>query len=456
MCSNRLDSPGAVFAALDRLEAEVDSFGDLSFDALSELDCVAVIERLHRVGRKLPAPQYELVNQLRERAVPSDIGGPLGRVLADRLTIRPTAASRLINDAARLGHRRALCGERLEPLWPTVAAQVRAGAIGAEHVAVIGEFFHHLPAWVGFDEREDAEQLLGAMAADLRPDQLTKAAKREAALINPDGRFSDADRARKRGFRWGAQGVDGMTKGTLIADPALRAALDAVIAKFGAPGMCNPEDTNPTVDGEPPEESVRRDTRTRAQRAHDALAAMARAMLASGQLGQHRGLPATIIVRTTLQELLLGAGRAETGGGSWLPMRDVIKEASAAYHYLVVFDQHSNRPLYLGRTRIASADQRIVLHARDGGCTAPGCDKPAYECEVMHLLAHARDGLTEPDNLALGCHTDHKLHDEGWSARLNNDGIVEWLAPPHLNLPPGVNHFFHPERYLNKDDEDDP
>ncbi|MGE5696461.1 MAG: DUF222 domain-containing protein, partial [Candidatus Sericytochromatia bacterium] len=110
-------------------------------------------------------------------------------------------------------------------------------------------------------------------------------------------------------------------------------------------------------------------------------------------------------------------GRAETAGGSWLPMREVIKEAAAAYHYLAVFDKHSNRPLYLGRTRIASADQRIVLHARDGGCTAPGCDKPGYECEVMHLRAHIRGGLTEPDNLALGCPSDHKLHDEGWSVR---------------------------------------
>lgn len=61
--------------------------------------------------------------------------------------------------------------------------------------------------------------------------------------------------------------------GTLIADPQLRAALDAVIAKLGAPGMCNPDDTTQTVDGEPSEEVAGRDTRTPAQRAHDALTA---------------------------------------------------------------------------------------------------------------------------------------------------------------------------------------
>ena len=152
-----------------------------------------------------------LVNQLSERAVASDIGGPLARVLADRLKIRPGAARRMIAEAGQVGHRCALTGERLEPLWPTVSAQVRAGAIGAEHVAVIREFFHQLPAFVGFAECERAEQMLGAMAADLRPDQLHKAAERMAALINPDGQFSDVDRARKRRFCWGRQGSDGMS-----------------------------------------------------------------------------------------------------------------------------------------------------------------------------------------------------------------------------------------------------
>ncbi|MGE5694039.1 MAG: HNH endonuclease signature motif containing protein, partial [Candidatus Sericytochromatia bacterium] len=70
-----------------------------------------------------------------------------------------------------------------------------------------------------------------------------------------------------------------------------------------------------------------------------------------------------------------------------------------------------------------------------------------YECEVMHLRAHIRGGLTEPDNLALGCPSDHKLHDEGWSVRVNPEGIVEWLPPPHFTREPGINNFFHPERY---------
>jgi len=176
-------------AALDALEADAEAVAGRSFDALSERDCVTVAERLNRVARKVSGVQYEVVNQLSERAVPADIGGPLPRVLADRLTIRPGAARRLINDAHRLGHRRAMSGQRLAPLWPATAAQVRAGAVGAEHVAVIGEFFHQLPAAYPAEARERDEQLLGAMAAQLRPDQLQKAADRMAALINPTVSF---------------------------------------------------------------------------------------------------------------------------------------------------------------------------------------------------------------------------------------------------------------------------
>ena len=62
-------------------------------------------------------------------------------------------------------------------------------------------------------------------------------------------------------------------------------------------------------------------------------------------------------------------------------MRDLIRMASHSYHYLAIFDKHTEQSLYLGRTkRIASADQRIMLHSKYRGCTAPGCDVPGYLC----------------------------------------------------------------------------
>ena len=85
--------------------------------------------------------------------------------------------------------------------------------------------------------------------------------------------------------------------------------------------MCNPDDETPCVDGEPDQDTVRRDTRSQGQRNHDALKAMGRFVLSSGELGQHNGLPATIVVTTTLQDLESAAGHAVTGGGTRLPMK---------------------------------------------------------------------------------------------------------------------------------------
>ncbi len=95
---------------------------------------------------------------------------------------------------------------------------------------------------------------------------------------------------------------------------------------------------------------------------------MAQSALASGELGQHNGLPVTIVVTTTLQDLESAAGHAVTGGGTRLPMRDVIRLASHAHHYLCIYDKHTSEPLYLGRTkRLASKAQRIVLYGLERG-----------------------------------------------------------------------------------------
>ncbi len=50
-----------------------------------------------------------------------------------------------------------------------------------------------------------------------------------------------------------------------------------------------------------------------------------------GKLGQHNGLPVSIVVSTTLQDLEAATGKALTGGGTLVPMSDVIRWASHAH-----------------------------------------------------------------------------------------------------------------------------
>jgi hypothetical protein len=93
----------------------------------------------------------------------------------------------------------------------------------------------------------------------------------------------------------------------------------------------------------------------------------------SGKLGQHNGLPVSIVVSTTLQDLEAAAGKGMTGGGSRVPMSDLIRMASHAHHYLALFDNGKALALYHAK-RLASPAQRIMLYAKDRGCTKPGCD----------------------------------------------------------------------------------
>ncbi|WP_264916759.1 13E12 repeat family protein, partial [Mycobacterium kiyosense] len=102
----------------------------------------------------------------------------------------------------------------------------------------------------------------------------------------------------------------GMTKISGWLTPQCRATVEPVLAKLAAPGMANPDDDHPILDGRAAQDAVDRDTRTAEQRTHDALMGALRVLLQSGTLGQHHGLPTTLIVTTTLAELEAGAGRA--------------------------------------------------------------------------------------------------------------------------------------------------
>ena len=437
----------SVTAVLDDLDAVYDKLASMPLDGLASPELLAVAGRLETHRRRQPALEHVVLHHLTSQATPAEVGGKSWReVLAIRLSISGGEARRRLDEAEDLGPRRALTGQPLDPRLPNVAAAQAAGAIGAEHVRIIRRFFAELPAAVDYQTRQECETTLADIATTLRPEHLRKAAERLAALVNPDGNFTDAERARRRHLLIGKQDADGMTPINGLLDPQARATLDAVLAKWAAPGMCNPDDPTPTIDATPSEAAICGDLRSQPQRNHDALTALGRAMLASGQLGQHNGLPASIIVSTTLAELESGAGHAVTAGGTLLPMSDVIRLASHSHHHLVVFNSHVEVPLYLGRTRrTASPGQRIVLHAKDRGCTFPGCTVPGYGCQVHHAeMDWAKGGLTNIDNETLACGPHNRLVKEGsWRTRKRKNGRTEWIPPPALDTGQTRTNGYH-------------
>jgi hypothetical protein len=449
-CSSREE----IVEAFDALDAALDRVCELTFDVLTTPERLRALERLERGARRTRAPQHALINQLDAQAGEEELGGTLRSALADRLRITKAEASRRIADAEDLGTRRALTGEPLAPLLSHTAAAQRDGLIGDGHIKEIRYFFDHLPAEVDLGTREAAEADLASKAAGYRPDELAKYAKRIMDWLHPDGEFSDDERARKRGITLGTQEFDGMSRLSGLVTPDLRAAIEAMFAKLAAPGACNPDDETPVVDEAPDEDAVRRDHRSAAQRNHDGLLVGLRGLIASGKLGSHNGLPVSIIVTTTLKDLEAATGKALTAGGTLVPMSDVIRWASAAHHYFAIFND--GKPLALYHTkRLASPAQRIMLYAKERGCTKPRCDAPAYHSQVHHIQGWTNTHRTDINDLTLACGPDNRLAEKGWTTRKNAKGDTEWLPPPHLDYgQPRINTYHHPEKLLAPDDDE--
>ncbi|MEX0581581.1 MAG: DUF222 domain-containing protein, partial [Mycobacterium sp.] len=282
-----------VSGVVARIDVALDELAALELGALSATELVGLAELCETLLRRQRVMCGDIAVGLSHRDT-AELGGAPHKVLADWLRITPAEARRRVTLAEPLAPRTTLLGEPLPARQPATAAAWRSGDLDVEHVRVIARFLDELPLAVGHTDRADAEALLATQARQLRPDQLEKCAQQLALILNPDGVFSDADRAARRGFTWAPQQSNGMSQGRLWATPALRAEIDALFAKFAAPGRCNPADQTPLIAGEPSQARIDADHRSHPQRQHDALSAIMRSLLGNPKLGQHHGLPVTV------------------------------------------------------------------------------------------------------------------------------------------------------------------
>jgi hypothetical protein len=458
-----------LLSVLDQLEAVWDKLASLPVERLSAVQALTVAERLERHRRRLPTVEHALILQLQAQATPKEMGAKSWPVVVSgRLGISAADARRRLAEAAALGPRRALSGQPLQPELPATAAAQARGEIGTEHVTVIREFIDHLPADVDPGTAASAEAQLADLAGGLTPEGLRVLARQLMGYLDQDGTLDDErEHARKRGVSLGPQGLDGMSRLSGWITPELRATLDALLAKLAAPGYANPDDADQCTVGVPSQPQIDADTRSPAQRNHDALGALCRATLASGNLGQHNGLPLTIVATTTVAELSAAAGIAHTGGGTRLPIPTLIRMAATtgAHPYLALFDNPKKLRLYYGRSRrTASPAQRLALHHLDRGCTKPGCNAPPNRTQVHHARRDwQHGGATDINELTLACGCDNRLVNAtptGWTTRKRpHDNRTEWIPPPHLERgQPRINYYHHPEELLRAHgtEDDDP
>jgi hypothetical protein len=444
----------AIRAAMTALHAAYAQFAACGIDTLTRDELVAVADDLEILDCQLPSQRHRVLARLQTQASPQELGAKSWReVLMTRWRLSTEEANRRLTDAKLLGPRQAVSGEPLAPVLPATATAQSLGLITQEHVKEIRKGVAKLPGFVDTPTRSQIEVDWVRKAVGTGPKALADTVKRTVFLLDQDGPVpDDAERERRRGVSIGPQQPNGMIHATADFTPAAWATWEALYAKFAAPGMCNPDDEHPCTSGTPTQEQIDSDTRTLAQRRHDAMAYIGRQALTKGELGQHNGLPTTIIVRTTLQDLQSRAGIGVTGGGTLLPVSDVLNLAAQAssHHYLAVFDGATGSALDLFRARrTASVAQRLMLIARDGGCTKPSCTVPAYGCQVHHAALDWTDGgETNVNDNALACGCDNRMVGPGgWTTRINEQHEVEWIPPPGLDTGQArINDYHQPEK----------
>ncbi|MBP2452704.1 HNH endonuclease signature motif containing protein [Mycolicibacterium lutetiense] len=492
---------GAVQTALAGHLAATATLVDVDFSGFDTAQLLAIQSQREQQARASAMIDHRIQAALMAQAAPHEIGGKSWKdVLATRMRISGKEASRRVAAAAELGPRYVIGGEVLEPLLPACAQALAAGTINTEHITIIRNTVANAEKYVSAAELAQIESDLVAAATRDTPETLKAAADKLLYLLNQDGDSPDVA-AHLRGLRIGKQDADGLVHVQGWLDPETASYLRAVTGVWGAPGLNNPDDPEPVYNPSPnpldvpdvdeaaaPEPGIDeadvpdaeldafeerdashaqqdqqaaadRDTRTQAQRNHDALKVALRELLMSKRLGQHGGLPVTVVVSTTLAELEAGAGIAVTGSGIRMPMNDLIRLASHSFHYLIIYDHYTAEPLYMARTkRLATKAQRLLLYNRDRGCTRPGCTAPADHCQVHHAKADwQHGGHTDAPDLALSCGPDNRLVGLGWTTSVDSGtGRIHWHPPPLMDTGQDtLNHHFHPEELLAPPDAAD-
>jgi hypothetical protein len=348
---------------------------------------------------------------------------------------------------------------------PAVAAALGDGRLSPSWAQQIMDWTRALPEDVrgAADAELLAAAAAGAALADLAG--IAEELRREHARPDTD---DDGDGFEDRSLRLQTTfGGAGRIAGDL--DPRCAAATEAVLGALSQPR--GPEDT-----------------RTTAQRQHDALEeAMTRLLAADGLLPQRAGQPVRLELDITLSQLAAAGAGSPAGPGATcdaaiqpvitgIPDHDLLAELTGTGNpqhrhdlqaamattagaepsgdvlaqAIALLSGPAGRAAWLRRTAtgipaspislpldIAATIDTIPVHLRravrkrDNHCRFPGCDMPAAGCEVHHIKPRKDGGRHALYNLVLLCRFHHlvAIHRWGWQFTLHPDGITTAISP---------------------------
>ncbi|MER7892539.1 DUF222 domain-containing protein [Micromonospora sp. NPDC094482] len=381
--------------------------------AMPERQLVEALDAAHRLEQRLAAIKLALVRELDGRGVAVAEGAASTAVwLRDRLRLTVPTARRLVDLAAAL-----------DEGSPAVRDAFAEGRVDAEQVRVIAATTATVNTAAGPEAADQAVGILLEWAGQFDPSLLRRLSSRILDHVAPEiaeaaaAKALDAETARAARDRHLTLSDlhDGRLRLTGSLDAETAALLRAAIEPLTAPS--GPDDG-----------------RSPGQRRHDALGDVCRLALRTGELPEHGGEPAQIVVTASYDALAgqLGAGTLDTGLA--LPAETIRRLACDAGVLPAVLGS-AGQVLDVGRQRrLVSGPLRRALILRDGGCAFPGCDRPPRWCEGHHLRHWSDGGRTSLTNAVLLCRHHHRqVHHHGWQVRLAGDGHPEFVPPAWLD-----------------------
>jgi hypothetical protein len=455
-----------VVAALDAVGEALDTTPGADVWSLSDDDLAAAIERCEALAARQAAVGLRLVREADAR----DLGRRLGAAsttawLRHRLRLRPGEARTRVDLANRLrvgdpvdrpvdyaANVASTAGGRS---MPATAAALAAGAVSADHAAVIARTMVELPGGLSTEQEWVAEENLASWARAHDPVTVGRLGRHLVHALDTDTLAEREQRTYQRRELRLADAGDGSTRlsGRLDAESAamVRAALDPLAAP------------NPGPDGE-------RDPRTAGQRTADALVELARRANDGGTLPAGHGVRPHLAVIVSLDSLTWAndrsgdrpdnAGRygypaggssaaagglgSGCGGSSTAPgelgwggpiSAEAVRRIGCDAGISRVITDPASIPLDVGReSRTVTAGQWTALVARDRSCAFPGCTRPAEWCIAHHIVHWADGGPTDLDNLVLLCGYHHRVvHHGGWQVIMAADRRPQFLPPPWVD-----------------------
>ncbi|MCG7630829.1 HNH endonuclease [Gordonia McavH-238-E] len=434
------------------LHTILDELQTVDLSPCTDTELADVAADTERAIARLTVAGDRQIDQVEARDLPRKSGcRTLMQFMTHRLRVSNPVRRRKQMDATAT--RTSLGGEVLTPEHPSLAEAFAQGSVGTAHLQAALDVLDQIPHAVDHDVKVAAERQMAEIAADHTPADITQLGARLLAHLDPDGTLADGtDQKRRRNLWIGRQRADGTATISGTLTPELHARLTMMFAVWGKPGLNNPDDPNSpsgpagTADPDALALAADRDGRTLAQTNHDALDAALTAGFADGILGtSHRGLPAHLIIKADLNELIREAGLATTATGTLLPIPDLIAMAGDVQPWLAIFKDATAVPLHFGRgKRLATREQRLVSFARPDGevCSAPGCDQPATHVELHHAQKDwAKGGLTDIDDLAPACPRHNRMVGDQpgqYTTHIERSGPDEGRCLWRLNAEPGA------------------